>query len=264
MTQRPGQPMHRDIALRMAVITEQRARQEARRWAEKLPEQAGLVGRGRAERILDATGTDPLRAALAREWFARVFEDEVRKHLGRVQPDTAVSKTETEHVAECLRTGVAYRIHGPGGAVVLNENSPDTVPGQTNFNTPATATATEHGTDQHDVWIRQELEALATRQDRRRKEEEQIVAADWAQLSPDQRTAFAAYWHRENDTTGPTTHPIVGSLAPTPQNRQNEAPSPTPHRPDSTPLPRVRRQKRLRRSSPRSLRQSLKPTPAEP
>lgn len=220
MTQRPGQPIHRDIALRIAVITEQRARQEARRWTDKLPEQAGLVGRGRAERILDATGADPLRAALAKEWFTRVFEDETRKRLGQIQSDTAVTKTETEHVAECFRTGVAYRIHGPGGAVVLNQNNPDTVPGQTNFNTPAT----EHGTDQHDAWTRDELEALAARQDRRREEEEQIVAADWAQLSPDQRTAFAAYWHREHDTTGPTTHPIVASLTPTPPKPPTRGP----------------------------------------
>lgn len=209
---RPGQPIHRHQALRLAVNLEDHARAAAKRWIEQLPEQAGLIGKGRAERTIDSTGADPLRAALSREWFARVFEDEALKRMGRRQPETAVSKTETEHVAECFRTGVAYRIHGPGGAVVLNKDSPVTVPGQSNFNSPVTV----HGPNQQEVWSRQELEALAARQDRRRVEEEHIVAAEWAQLSPEQRTAFAAYWHRENDTTGPTTHPIVGSLAPTP------------------------------------------------
>ena len=132
MNQRPGQPIHRDIALRIAVTTEQRARDDAGRWINRLPDQARLVGQGRAERVFDATGADPLRAALAREWFTRVFEDETRKQLDQVHPDTAVTQTETEHVAECFRTGIAYRILGPGGAVVLNPNSPDTVPGQTN------------------------------------------------------------------------------------------------------------------------------------
>lgn len=218
---RPGQPIHRYQALRLAVNLEDRARAAAKRWIEQLPEQAALIGRGRAERTIDSTGADPLRAALSREWFARVFEDEALKRMGRRRPETAVSKTETEHVAECFRTGVVYRIHGPGGAIVLNQNSPDTVPGQTNFNTPVTV---ENDTYQRDAWTHLELDALATRQDRRRQAEEQIVAADWAQLSPEQRTAFAAYWHREHDTTGPTTHPIVGSLTPTPPKPPTRGP----------------------------------------
>lgn len=206
---RPGQPIHRHVALRLAVNLEDTARAAARRWIEQLPDQAPLIGRGRAERTIDTHGADPLRAALSREWFARVFEDEALRQLGRHHPEKAVTQTETEHVAECFRTGVAYRIHGPDGAVVLNPDSPVTTPGQTN-----TYPEQDETTNQQ-TWMRAELEALATRQDLRRHEEEQIVAADWAQLSPEQRTAFAAYWHREHDTTGPTTHPIIGSLTPT-------------------------------------------------
>lgn len=97
MIQRSGQPIHRDIAL----ITEQRARQEARRWINHLPNQAHLVGRGQAERALDSTGADPLRAALAREWFTRVFEDETRNNSAKSTAKPPSPKPRTGHRAMC-------------------------------------------------------------------------------------------------------------------------------------------------------------------
>ncbi len=104
------------------------------------------------------TTPDPLRTALTREWYVRVFGDQVRHDLGVPEPEIAVTATETEHVAECLRDGVAYRIHGPGGSLVLNPDGPQQVPGQNGYTDRAEAEpARPQPTKQ---WHRNQLEQL--------------------------------------------------------------------------------------------------------
>ena len=73
--------MNRDQAFRLALVVERRARLDAAIWVERLPQQALLIARGRADQVIEPNHTtrDPLRAALAREWHVRVFEDQVRQ-----------------------------------------------------------------------------------------------------------------------------------------------------------------------------------------
>lgn len=227
----PGQPMDRDQAYRLALLLEARARLDASTWVARLPRQLSLLARGRADQIIDTTRTDdPLRTALSREWYVRVFTDHARNQLGLGQPGVEVTPTETEHLAECLRAGVAYRIHGPGGSIVANPDGPATVPGQDNYGQDT------HGQDgfaerQADVddahalterQTRQVLDALADDQDRRRTEDQQIVGAAWDELTPEQRTAFAEYWHHQHDTRGYGAFPAAG------QPREAITPEPQP------------------------------------
>jgi hypothetical protein len=142
----------------------------------------------------------------------RVFEDQVRHDLGQTKPELAVTAVEAEHVAECLTDGRAYRIHGPGGSLVLNPEAPETVPGQNGF------TGRDDDDDiprpsRPESWHREQLESLAAEQDRRRAKDEQLVGAAWNDLTPEERTAFAAYFHQYRGTTGPAAYtPAEASL----------------------------------------------------
>lgn len=203
----PGQPMHRDQAFRMALVVERMARTDAGAWVRRLRQQAHLVAHGRAAQVIEPQRTtpDPLRTALSREWYVRVFEDQVRQDLGVKRPEIAVTPTETEHVAECLRDGVAYRIHGPGGSLVLNPDGPQQVPGQTNYADRAEVEPTRP--DPPEQWHRAQLERLVQTQDQRRQADERMVAAAWSDLTPEQRTAFAAYLHQQQGTPGLAGYP---------------------------------------------------------
>ena len=201
--------MDRDQALRLAVVVERRARTDAATWVDRLQQQAHLVARGRAEQVIEPqrATSDPLRTAVTREWYVRVFEDQVRQALGVAKSEIAVTSTETEHVAECLRDGVGYRIHGPGGSLVLNRDGPQQVPGQNGYMGRDEVESARP--PRPEWWHREELERLAAAQDQRRAEDERIVAASWDQLSPDQRVAFAAYYHQHQGTSGPAAYPQV-------------------------------------------------------
>lgn len=200
----PGQPMNRDDAYRLALMLEARARLDAGTWIARLPRQLSLLARGRFDQVIEPSqSNDPLRSALSREWYVRVFTDHARNQLGLGQVGVEVTPTETEHLAECLRSGIAYRIHGPGGSIVANPDGP-TVPGQDNYRESFTERQDDvddaHGlTDRQN---RQVLEALADDQDRRRVEDQQIVGAAWDDLTAEQRTAFAEYWHHQHGTRG--------------------------------------------------------------
>lgn len=222
--------MDRDQAYRMALVVETRARLDAREWVARLPRQVSVLARGRADQVLEPDRGDPLRTSLAREWYVRVFTDQARNQLGLGRPEVEVTPTETEHLAECLRVGVAYRIHGPGGSIVANPNSPEAVPGQANFAERQEDVDNAHGLT--DNQTRRVLEALADDQDRRRTEDQRIVGAAWDDLTPDQRTAFAAYWHQQHDTRG---HGAFPAAAPVRDATTTEpvAPSPEPKVVDS-------------------------------
>ncbi len=94
--------MDRDQAFRLALVVERRARTDANSWVGRLQQQAHLVAHGRAAQVIEPhkTTPDPLRTALAREWYVRVFDDQIRKRLGVAEPKIAVTATETEHVAD--------------------------------------------------------------------------------------------------------------------------------------------------------------------
>ena len=206
----PGQPIDRDQAYRLALIVEARARLDARTWVARLPRQVSALARGRADQILEPDRDDPLRAALKREWYVRVFTDEARNRLGLGRPEVEVTSTETEHLAECLRAGVAYRIHGPGGSIVANPDGPEVVPGQADFAERQEDLDNTHGLTESQN--RRVLEALAEDQDRRRVEDQRIVGAAWDDLTPDQRTAFAEYWHQQHDTHGHGAFPAAAPV----------------------------------------------------
>jgi len=206
--------MDRDKAYRLALIVEARARLDARSWVARLPRQVSVLARGRADQILEPDRADPLRAALKREWYVRVFTDEARNQLGLGRPEVEVTSTETEHLAECLRAGVAYRIHGPGGSIVLNSDGPADVPGQNDFSGPQADGGTvdvdvDQGPQLTERQTQRVLEALAADQDRRRAEDQQIVGADWNELTPEQRTAFTEYWHLQHGTRGHGAFPAA-------------------------------------------------------
>lgn len=206
----PGRPMDRDQAYRLALIVEARARLDARSWVARLPRQVSVLARGRADQILEPDRDDPLRAALKREWYVRVFTDEARNRLGLGRPEVEVTPTETEHLAECLRAGVAYRIHGPGGSIVANPEGPEVVPGQVNFAERQADVDAGHGLTENQT--RRVLEALADDQDRRRTEDQRIVGAAWDELTPEQRTAFAEYWHHQHDSHGHGAFPAAAPV----------------------------------------------------
>jgi len=168
------------------------------------------LARGRADQILEPDRADPLRAALKREWYVRVFTDEARNRLGLGRPEVEVTPTETEHLAECLRAGVAYRIHGPGGSIVANPDGPAVVPGQGSFAERQADVDAAHGLTHNQT--RRVLESLAAEQDRRRAEDQRIVGAAWDDLTPDQRTAFAEYWHQQHDTHGHGAFPAAAPV----------------------------------------------------
>ena len=220
--------MDRDQAYRLALVVEARARLDAREWVARLPRQVSVLARGRADQILEPDRDDPLRTALAREWYVRVFTDEARNQLGLGRPEVEVTPTETEHLAECLRAGVAYRIHGPGGSIVANPDGPEVVPGQANSAERQEDLDNSHGLTENQT--RRVLEALADDQDRRRVEDQRIVGAAWDDLTPDQRTAFAEYWHQQHDTRGhgafPAAAPVRDVASPTGRRR--------PRRPDGS------------------------------
>lgn len=207
--------MDRDQAYRLALMLEARARLDASTWVARLPRQLSLLARGRADQIIEPNQSkDPLRAALSREWYVRVFTDHARNELGLGQPGVKVTPTETEHLAECLRAGVAYRIHGPGGSIVLNPDGPAPVPGQDNYGQDGFSERQEDVDEAHgltDKQTRRVLEALADDQDQRRVEDQQIVGAAWDELTPDQRTAFAEYWHQRHGTRGHGAFPVAAS-----------------------------------------------------
>lgn len=202
--------MDRDQAYRLALVLEARARLDASTWVARLPRQVSLLARGRADQIIEPDRADPLRTSLAREWYVRVFTDEARNQLGLGRPEVEVTATETEHLAECLRTGVAYRIHGPGGSIVANPNGPEVVPGQGGFTERQSDVDAAHGLT--DNQTRRVLESLAAEQDRRRDEDQRIVGAAWDDLTPDQRTAFAEYWHQQHDTRGHGAFPAAAPV----------------------------------------------------
>lgn len=205
--------MDRDQAYRLALMLEARARLDASTWVARLPRQLSLLARGRADQIIEPNQSkDPLRAALSREWYVRVFTDHARNQLGLGQPGVKVTPTETEHLAECLRAGVAYRIHGPGGSIVLNPDGPAPVPGQDNYGQGGFSERQEDVDEAHgltDKQTRHVLEALADDQDRRRVEDQQIVGAAWDELTPEQRSAFAEYWHQRHGTRGHGAFPVA-------------------------------------------------------
>ena len=202
--------MDRDQAYRLALVLEARARLDASTWVARLPRQVNLLARGRADQIIEPNRADPLRTALAQEWYVRVFTDHARNQLGLGQPGIEVTSTETEHLAECLRAGVAYRIHGPGGSIVLNPDSPNVVPGQDNFAERQADVDDSHGLTERQT--RQVLDTLAGDQDRRRAEDQQIVGAAWDDLTPEQRTAFTEYWHLQHGTRGHGAFPVAAPV----------------------------------------------------
>lgn len=202
--------MDRDQAYRLALVLQARARLDASTWVARLPRQVSLLARGRADQIVEPDRGDPLRTALAREWYVRVFTDEARNQLGLGRPEVEVTPTETEHLAECLRAGVAYRIHGPGGSIVANPDGPEVVPGQANLTERQDDVDAGHGLTENQT--RRVLESLADDQDRRRAEDQRIVGAAWDDLTPDQRTAFAAYWHQQHDTRGHGAFPAAAPV----------------------------------------------------
>lgn len=76
--------MNQDWAFRLALVVERAAKIDANTWVARLQQQAHLVAHGRAAQVIEPhkTTLDPLRTALTREWYVRVFDDQVRKRLG--------------------------------------------------------------------------------------------------------------------------------------------------------------------------------------
>lgn len=192
-------------ALRVTAVVEQRARTDANKAVENWYTSARLAAVGRAEQIITPArlSTSPERIAMLREWYRRVFHEQVRIGLAINKLETAITTTEIEQVAKCVRDGEPRRILGPNGIPVMwRKAEPVEIGVHTAF-----PDAFKRNMDDDKVAAKQRQlaeEMLARRHAAEQKqaeerawadeEKQRVSASTWAALTSAQRAAFAHWW----------------------------------------------------------------------